>query len=93
LILKEAKNKATQIIIQTHKQAQEESLKLEREIADWLKQELKQVEERLTRERQVTQEDLQEAVAQITTTLLTKMKNHQESFTLEDVIEKKVFHD
>lgn len=91
-ILKNAKNDAVEIITKAHKKSQEESLELETQIGGWLKHELKIVEGNLDLERKVTQEDLKEAVDEITKTLEVKIKNTQETLDLADVIEKKVFH-
>ncbi len=91
-ILQNAKDEAVDIITKTHKKAQEESLILETEISAWLKKELKIVERKLDQEQKMTQEDLSEAVNEITKTLEIKIKSSQESFDLARVIQEKVFH-
>lgn len=91
-ILKTAKEKASAIITETHEKSQIERLELEYEIGSWIKTELKIIEKKLDKEREICKEDIREAVEEITKTLLEKMKTDQKSFKLEDIIEKKVIH-
>ncbi len=91
-ILKEAKDQATEIIISTHKKNQTERLELEHEINGWLKEELKIIEQKLDREKEINEDDIKEAVEEITSVIVEQLKQHQKSVDLTQIIEKKVIH-
>ena len=91
-IIKNAKEQATEIIIATHKQNQTDRLDLEHEINGWLKAELKLIQEKLDQEQTVNEEDVKEAVQELTQAIITQLTQQQKSFDLTQIIEKKVLH-
>ena len=91
-ILDAAKKESIEMITKTREKINLSKIELEHEIGGWLKSELKNVEEKLDKEKALSEKNIALSIDEIADLLIEKIQERQSQTHIEEILIKRVIN-